>query len=248
MNEADWWSATGPSTWPHPLVNWLFYAGASDRKLRLACVALVQPVEQYARGAPFPYLLRVIERFADGNEDEDRVRRAFDSVGSWQHDRHQNLVATEGHPTFEEEVEDHVQTAILCAGSAFRGREWHQARKNYSYPCFVVEHMLTATGALGQRDAAERTLIHLLHDIFGPLPFRDVVIAADRLTSDVTALARGIYDDKAFDRMPILADALQDAGCDNDEILSHCRAANWKHVRGCWVLDLLLGRPWRELV
>src|SRR5262249_20698460 len=86
----------------------------------------------------------------------------------------------------------------------------------------------------------------LLHDILGPLPFREVVIAPEWLTSDVMALARGVYEEKAFERMPILADALQDAGGDNDEMLNHCRAANWEHVRGCWVLDLLLGRPWRE--
>ena len=59
-------------------------------------------------------------------------------------------------------------------------------------------------------------------------------------TSDVMLLAQGIYEEKAFDRMPILADALQDAGCDNDDILSHCRDTSLTHVRGCWVVDLVL--------
>jgi hypothetical protein len=99
---------------------------------------------------------------------------------------------------------------------------------------------------LDQQDAAERTIIHTLHDIFGPLPFREVLVSPEWLTSDVLALARGIYAEKAFDRMPILADALQDAGCDNDELLSHCRHENWEHVRGCWALELVLGKPWRE--
>jgi len=81
----------------------------------------------------------------------------------------------------------------------------------------------------------------LLRDIFGN-PFRPVACDASWLTSDVVALARGIYDDRAFDRMPILADALQDAGCDNDEVLNHCRDAAQVHVRGCWVVDLLLGK------
>jgi hypothetical protein len=62
------------------------------------------------------------------------------------------------------------------------------------------------------------------------------------LTSDVVALARGIYEERAFDRMPILADALQDAGCDNDDVLTHCRDASATHVRGCWVVDLVLGK------
>jgi hypothetical protein len=56
----------------------------------------------------------------------------------------------------------------------------------------------------------------------------------------VVALARGIYDDRAFDRLAILADALQDAGCDNADVLGHCRGPG-PHVRGCWVVDLLLG-------
>ena len=55
-------------------------------------------------------------------------------------------------------------------------------------------------------------------------------------------LARGMYDSRDFSAMPILADALQDAGCDNDDILNHCRDASGVHVRGCWVVDLVLGK------
>ena len=85
------------------------------------------------------------------------------------------------------------------------------------------------------------TQIAYLRDIFGN-PFRPVALNPAWLTSDVLALARGIYDERAFERMPILADALQDAGCDNADILTHCRDAKQVHVRGCWVLDLLLGK------
>jgi hypothetical protein len=80
-----------------------------------------------------------------------------------------------------------------------------------------------------------------LHDIFGN-PFRPVTLDPSWLTSDVVALARGIYDERAFDRMPILADALQDAGCDSEDVLNHCRDEKGTHVRGCWVVDLLLGK------
>ena len=80
----------------------------------------------------------------------------------------------------------------------------------------------------------------LLRDIFGN-PFRAVTLDPSWLTSTVLALAAGIYNDRAFDRMPILADALQDAGCDNEEILNHCRQAG-EHCRGCWVVDLILSK------
>jgi hypothetical protein len=78
----------------------------------------------------------------------------------------------------------------------------------------------------------------LIHDIFGN-PFRPVTLDPSWLTSTVLTLANGIYSEKAFDRMPILADALQDAGCDNEDMLNHCRQPG-KHVRGCWCVDLLL--------
>lgn len=57
----------------------------------------------------------------------------------------------------------------------------------------------------------------------------------------VLALAAGIYAEGAFDRLPILADALEEAGCDNTDILAHCRGPG-PHVRGCWVVDLILGK------
>ena len=53
-------------------------------------------------------------------------------------------------------------------------------------------------------------------------------------------LARAAYDERAFERLPVLADALEDAGCGDAEILDHLRAPKL-HARGCWVLDLLLG-------
>jgi hypothetical protein len=77
--------------------------------------------------------------------------------------------------------------------------------------------------------------------VFGN-PFRPVEADPSWLTSDVLALARGIYEEKAFDRMPILADALQDAGCANEDVLTHCRDTTVRHVRGCWVVDLVLGK------
>jgi hypothetical protein len=80
----------------------------------------------------------------------------------------------------------------------------------------------------------------LLRDIFGN-PFRPVTLDPRWLTSSVLDLGRAIYDERAIERMPILADALMDAGCDNEEVLNHCRG-DGPHVRGCWVVDLILGK------
>jgi hypothetical protein len=98
------------------------------------------------------------------------------------------------------------------------------------------------TGRSGAEHAAERrTQTVLLSDVFGPLPFRPATADPSWLTSTVVSLAEGIYAERAFDRLPILADALQDAGCDNHDILDHCWG-DGPHVRGCWVVDLLVGK------
>ncbi len=81
-----------------------------------------------------------------------------------------------------------------------------------------------------------------LRDIFGN-PFRPVTFSPAWRTDTVVALARQMYESRDFGAMPILADALQDAGCEDEQILAHCRDANATHVRGCWVVDLVL---WKE--
>jgi hypothetical protein len=80
----------------------------------------------------------------------------------------------------------------------------------------------------------------IVRDIFGN-PYRPVTFDPHWHTSDVLGLARAIYDDRAFDRLPILADALMDAGCADEQVHGHCRGEG-PHVRGCWVVDLVLGK------
>jgi hypothetical protein len=82
--------------------------------------------------------------------------------------------------------------------------------------------------------------VELIRDLVGN-PFRPVALDVRWRTEDVVGLARGLYEDRAFDRMAILADALMDACCDDEDILSHCRS-DGPHVRGCWVVDLILGK------
>ena len=83
-------------------------------------------------------------------------------------------------------------------------------------------------------------ILAVLRDVF-PNPSRPVGFDPRWRTPDVTGLAGGIYEDRAFDRLPLLADALMDAGCDADAVLAHCRSTG-PHVRGCWVVDLVLGK------
>jgi hypothetical protein len=102
--------------------------------------------------------------------------------------------------------------------------EWSRAK--YRTVCACVDGPLT-----------------IRHEIFGN-PFHPLTIDQRLLVWNSGTgrnLAEAIYDDRAFDRLPILADALEDAGCTDADILAHCRGGG-EHVRGCWVVDLLTGR------
>jgi rubredoxin len=85
------------------------------------------------------------------------------------------------------------------------------------------------------------TQANILRDIFGN-PFRSIEFAEQWRTDTAVAVVRQMYDSREFGAMPILADALQDAGCENETILNHCRDSNQVHVRGCWVCDLVLNQ------
>jgi hypothetical protein len=90
-------------------------------------------------------------------------------------------------------------------------------------------------------EAAEHAAVAaILRDIFGN-PFRPTEVDPRWLTSSVVDLARAIDAEQAGERMPILADALMDAGCDSDAIIAHCRN-DGPHVRGCWVVGLILAK------
>jgi len=79
-------------------------------------------------------------------------------------------------------------------------------------------------------------------------PFCPVAINQTWLTPTVLSLAQAAYDNRNLPsgtldnaRLAVLADALEDAGCSQEEVLNHCRQPG-PHVRGCWVVDLLLGK------
>lgn len=85
--------------------------------------------------------------------------------------------------------------------------------------------------------------IPFLRDIFGN-PFRTVSIAEAWLSWNdrtIPRIAQAIYDERKFEDMPVLADALEEAGCTDTEILGHCRGPG-PHAKGCWVVDAVLGK------
>jgi hypothetical protein len=88
-------------------------------------------------------------------------------------------------------------------------------------------------------ESHRRDIAEWVRDIFGN-PFRPVIFDPAWRTFSVVALAQTMYDSQSFDETPALADALARAGCDRLEILSHCWTQT-HHVRGCWVVDAILG-------
>jgi hypothetical protein len=119
--------------------------------------------------------------------------------------------------------------AGTIVGAALAMKTWKQKHDN------------RAAGRVCLKEAAAE--VALLREVFGN-PFRPVRLNPAWLRYQDGAapnLARSIYEERAFDRLPILADALEDAGCDHADLLAHCRQPG-EHVRGCWVVDTLLGR------
>jgi hypothetical protein len=123
----------------------------------------------------------------------------------------------------------------LVALNAFDGANWtirQTAGFKGRLDCYRYD-------AKDRHKAADQQ-IRLLREIAGN-PYRTITIDPSWRTPTVVALAHAVYDTQAFQRLPVLADALEDAGCDNEEMLIHCRISG-SHVRGCWLIDLLTGR------
>jgi hypothetical protein len=106
----------------------------------------------------------------------------------------------------------------------------HYALSSTCLPDFDVEREYT------EQEASCR----LVRDVVGN-PFRTVTLDPVWLTSTVVALATQMYESRDFTAMPILADALEDAGCDSEDVLTHCRGPG-PHFRGCWAVDAVLAK------
>jgi hypothetical protein len=242
VDNARWWQAMRvlqtEGEWrewdhPRPLIRRL-EGLVTERKARLFEVACLRRLWEAPEVREYRWVVEVLERSADepvpAVERESAARALFRVVenATWV------MGGMYGQLLKEPEHRDAhpwvmaVQTSdamVILAGRALR----------------ISKGLPDDRPEWDQRLPEERAQCDLLRDIFDN-PFRPTEFSPAWLTSDVLALARGIYADKAFDRMPILADALQDTGCDSDEVLNHCRDTSAKHVRGCWVIDRILGK------
>jgi hypothetical protein len=202
----------------------------SARKLRLFACACCQRIRSLLRHKQSRSAVRVAERYADG------LATQHDLAEAYAQSYNANYFSS--------------STAHTAAGGA--------ASHAASYPLdpgLVAEQAAVARARAdcgdSHTDQLEEALLDegrtqsaLLRCIFGPRPFHRVEVEAVAMAWNggaVSKLAQGIYEDRDFDRLPILADALEEGGCANQDILLHCRHPA-EHVRGCWVIDLLLGK------
>lgn len=206
-------------------------ATRNDRKRRLldcACIWRILPFMAHPGfAAALPVLWKTLDRneeFADGliswDEMKSTARRSALRCLAQLRQKlrtHHTRYAVEAVVDATEREAKNKGMLLASAAMGYRGKEYHLGRLQES-----------------------SDQVALLHDIFGN-PFRPVAFDPAWRTPTAIALAASMYDARDFAPMPILADALEDAGCDIPDILDHARG-NGPHVRGCWVVDLVLGK------
>lgn len=216
MTETEWFACTDPQ----PMLAFL-RGKVSDRKLRLfacACCRRIWHVITDSRHA-----VELAERYADGQASLAELEDAREEA---------ELIWSD--PEFGEDV---------ARQHSFRGYStlWCSDDDAAEVTQYCVQMAAEAAARPNDLDNPERAVqCDLLRCIFRN-PFRPMTIDQSWQTGTVVFLAQAIYADRAFDRMGILADALEESGCTNPDILSHCRGPG-PHTRGCWVVDLILGK------
>ena len=226
MTEQEWLAFDNPDAIPD------FLRGrASRRKLLLLTCAQERNMQRITPDSRFRHAVDVTEGYADGlATDQDRqavIERLNAVMGEALHEL-----------DFEKgaDVRWFVELVASCRDTARRVSSWNCDPAELP----VQYHEVHQDGFHRLLSSTSNGPPTVLYEIFGN-PFRPVTIDPAWLTATVVSLATAIYVERAFDRMPILADALEDAGCDNADILNHCRQPG-EHVRGCWLLDILLAK------
>jgi hypothetical protein len=223
MTEAEWLACTDPKSLLHHLGS-----KADKRK----CMLFVCACERRLWNEPgcAREKITVTERYADGEATAADVAAALQQA-PWLFDLDVAYVtACVGEVRWA--IAESLDSAAFVADAALRDRALKEGRQ---FDRFEVQSARKAG-----YDAEKGAQSNLLRDIFGN-PFRLVLADPAWFTTTLQNRAAAIYEERAFDRLPILADALEEAGCRNAEILAHCRGPG-PHVLGCWCLDLLLGK------
>jgi hypothetical protein len=237
MTEAEWLAYTDPT----PMLLGVLSGRGTGRKLRLLGCAYCRSIWGRLAHPSSRKAVEVAEAFADGQaslvELETAARNA-ERAARWPGRRRPlDVTATASWVAQANLGAEHV--------SAIAG-ECRNTGEEIDYTTLTLTSLADPAKRKAWKDRSEETRrlglwqADLVRDVFGN-PFRPVTPDPSWLTPAVTAQAVAIYAERAFDRLPILADALEDAGCDNADLLAHCRG-DGPHVRGCWVVDLVLGK------
>jgi hypothetical protein len=229
MTEKEWLQGTNPAR----MVSFLHQRKASERKLRLFGCACCRRVWERLPCEASRQAVEVAERYAD---KQARRKDLNDAA----------LACREGAGGASHDPADMVVRVSLQM-AAFSGSYNARVQAAGTGP-MEASQIAAHTAAMDREGLAQ---VKLLHDVFGN-PFRPVRVEAAWLAWDcgtVVRMAEAIYEERLMPsgrldpaRLGVLADALEDAGCTEAVLLAHCRQAG-EHVRGCWVIDLLLGKP-----
>jgi hypothetical protein len=226
MTEEGWLKAIDPG----PMLQFL-KGRMSDRKLRLFACGCCRRIWDLITDKRSRLAVAVSESFADGIAGPTERRKA----------------ALSAHELLTQPIDDFYSAPFFAANAAVLTTGLPALRAATATSgavqnavSFSISPSKNYPDPLKVREKEEAIQAQYVRCIFGN-PFRPVTLNPSWLTPTVLALANGIYQDKAFDRLPIRADALQDSGCDNEDVLNHCRQPGL-HTRGCWTLDLVLGR------
>jgi hypothetical protein len=213
-----------------PLLEWL-RDKVSDRKLRLFACACCRHIWSHL-GDDSRRAVAAAELFADDQLSKQELQTAFALIAG--------VVQTErDNPAYHSTNGGIGGPATAAYAAAFVGLGGYGAADGVA-ACVVR----TAISSGNDETTEKAGQAGFLREIVGPLPFRALALRPALLAwndGTVVKLARGIYDERAFERMPILADALEDAGCADADILNHLRQPGG-HVRGCWAVDHILGK------
>jgi hypothetical protein len=222
---------------------------ASARKLDLFNIWCCQVLRPYLRD----HRSITASRFAERHVDEPRGENAADREAV-KHAAHEAVLEltswanAAGHPAEYRRRRVYAQAAHVAdqTVSATGRNRGVLANSKHTAHVFAWANDDGRDPLIGQEGEDGLTEVHfrkqeaIFREIVGN-PFAPVEFDPRWRTSDVIGLAWAIYDERAFARLPILSDALMDAGCEDEAILTHCRTPNI-HVRGCWLVDLILGQ------